>query len=129
MTEREENIKKYGYPREDEDIEAWQWTVPEKSKKEINKMNKIYLGHITTRDGDFEYGDDMFVEATNIDEAMEKLTEYARLSFDGETLAEPYEDGSKWYEEPDGYRLVRVSIRSDEICTFAEALDAIGLVK
>ena len=93
------------------------------------KGERLYKACLTIRDGEFEYLEETFVKAKSIESATAKMADYARRNFDDEELAKPVDDGSLgWYEEPHGWRWIKVSsIR--EMCSLEEAVKSIGIIE
>jgi len=88
---------------------------------------RLYLARMTIRDGEYEYLEESFIKANNLESAEAKATDYARSNFDDE-LATPVDYAPGWYEEVHGYRWIRVnSVR--EMDSLEEAIQTIGIIE
>ncbi len=79
------------------------------NKGETLDYRKLWMARLTIRDGEFEYGEDVFIKnAEDIDKANARAVQYVKTFFDDEE-AVPVDGADGWYEEKYGYRWIKVA--------------------
>jgi hypothetical protein len=119
--DKEFEIKRDGNGRYESDNDVW---LEEAEIEDEVSGGKLFLATFYQQDGEFEYDDISFVQASCLDEAVDKCRERLRTWWDGEMR--PVDGKADTYEEGEGgYRRVKLG-DVIEVVSMRDVIDRIG---